>query len=152
MPAVNDLPLFLVPTDFSDAARRALDLAIDDALGTGARIELMHAWQLPAYFGVDALLTADTERQIQRGVDGSLAKLAGEVRERGVECRTFSTIGAAWTEIVRRADAAGADRIVMGTHGRTGLSHAIVGSVAERVVQHASVPVLVVPPSRDSHR
>jgi nucleotide-binding universal stress UspA family protein len=49
-----------------------------------------------------------------------------------------------WYELVRRAEEYGHDLIVLGTHGRTGLKHAFIGSVAERVVRHASCPVLTV--------
>jgi nucleotide-binding universal stress UspA family protein len=75
----------------------------------------------------------------------ALEARANRVRGQGLTCSSSSVEGAAAQEIVRRATQSGADLIVVGTHGRSGLTHALVGSVAERVVQHATCPVLVVP-------
>jgi nucleotide-binding universal stress UspA family protein len=60
-------------------------------------------------------------------------------------CESAVLVGRPDNEIVARAAATGADLIVMGTHGRSGLAHALLGSIAERVVQHAPCPVLIVP-------
>jgi universal stress protein A len=67
------------------------------------------------------------------------------VREAGIPCETAMLIGSAVQEIVKRAKDTSADLIVMGTHGRSGLAHALLGSNAERVIQHAPCPVLIVP-------
>jgi universal stress protein A len=67
------------------------------------------------------------------------------VRAAGVSCESATLVGRADQEIVERARATSADLIVMGTHGRSGLTHAILGSNAARVVQHAPCPVLIVP-------
>jgi nucleotide-binding universal stress UspA family protein len=66
----------------------------------------------------------------------------------GLACHTRSLEGRAAEEIVGRARELGAGLIVLGTHGRRGLAHMLLGSVAERVVQHAGCPVLTVPFSR----
>jgi nucleotide-binding universal stress UspA family protein len=66
----------------------------------------------------------------------------------GVACRTKMVEGLPATEIVQRAREIGADLIVIGTHGRRGIAHVVLGSVAERVVQHAPCPVLTVPVPR----
>ena len=67
------------------------------------------------------------------------------MRAAGLRCETAMLVGRPDAEIVARATATGAELIVMGTHGRSGLAHALLGSVAERVVQHAPCPVLIVP-------
>ena len=59
--------------------------------------------------------------------------------------RQHDPVGRPENEIVARANATHADLIVMGTHGRSGLAHALLGSVAERVVRHTSCPVLIIP-------
>ena len=68
-----------------------------------------------------------------------------ETRTTGVPCTSTEEVGRSHTAIVERARAAGAGLIVMGSHGRRGLSHLLLGSVAEKVVEHAGCPVLVVP-------
>jgi universal stress protein A len=77
-----------------------------------------------------------------------LADRAARVRADGLPCTTKIVEGSPVAEITRRGNAIDADLIVVGTHGRTGLAHAMLGSVAERVVRRASSPVLTVPFSR----
>ena len=67
------------------------------------------------------------------------------MRAAGLRCETAMLVGRPDAEIVARANATGAELIVMGTHGRSGLAHALLGSVAERVVQHSPCPILIVP-------
>jgi nucleotide-binding universal stress UspA family protein len=75
--------------------------------------------------------------------------LVGRLAKRGVKCDALLEHGAAHDRIVDVAKRIHADLIVMSTHGRTGLSHAMMGSVAERVVRMAPCPVLIVrPPKR----
>jgi nucleotide-binding universal stress UspA family protein len=84
-------------------------------------------------------------------LDRAAAGLAAEekrVREAGVSCESATLIGRADDEIVTRAKETHADLIIMGTHGRSGLAHALLGSNAERVIQHAPCPVLIVPRHR----
>ena len=65
--------------------------------------------------------------------------------EAGVACESASLVGRADQEIVERARATAADLIIMGTHGRSGLAHAILGSNTGRVIQHTPCPILIVP-------
>jgi nucleotide-binding universal stress UspA family protein len=67
------------------------------------------------------------------------------VRARGVACEGNVLVGRPDTEIVHHADKTHSDLIILGTHGRSGLPHVLLGSVAEKVVQHAHCPVLTVP-------
>jgi nucleotide-binding universal stress UspA family protein len=83
-------------------------------------------------------------RVMDRVADGLAAEEA-RVRAAGVACDSATLIGRPEAEIVARATETGAQLIVMGTHGRSGLAHALLGSVAERVVQHSPCPVLIVP-------
>ena len=76
-----------------------------------------------------------------------LESLVADVRKAGVTCSSAEEMGRSHTAIVERAQLAGAGLIVMGSHGRHGLSRALLGSVAEKVVEHAPCAVLVVPAS-----
>ena len=136
----------LVASDFSDGSDEALAYAIELGKRTGAALEILHVVEVgsePFPFG----LTYCTEDRgsIIAYVDRALGRRADRARRAGLVCEARSVDGSAATEIVRRARAIGADLVVVGTHGRRGLAHALLGSVAERVVQHAACPVLTVP-------
>ena len=125
----------LVPTDFSDPADRALEVACETASAL-TTIILLHV------NGIDE----------DGGASGSTARLMAErastVAAWGVDCEAVVLAGGRpWSRIVEYASAIGAARIVMGSHGRTGLSRLLRGSVAEQVLRHAECPVDVVPAS-----
>ncbi len=73
-----------------------------------------------------------------------LDKIVGRLRDGGLKARSLLRVGAPFLEIINAAQTENADLIVMGTHGRSGLAHVLLGSVAERVVQKAACPVLTV--------
>jgi nucleotide-binding universal stress UspA family protein len=141
----------LVPTDFSDASSEALATAIAFARAFSARIEIIHVFVEPTYvlpppvematfpFDLSEILT-----KVQASLDLERDRVAKA--EIPVAAQTIS--GRAAPEIVAHAKKIGADLIVMGTHGRSGFQHALLGSVAERVVHHSPCPVLVVPAPR----
>ena len=81
-------------------------------------------------------------------VDRELSRRADRAKAAGLPCQTRMLEGTTYEEIVREARDSASDLIVIGTHGRRGLAHAMLGSVAERVVQRASCPVLSVPFSK----
>jgi nucleotide-binding universal stress UspA family protein len=142
----------LVPHDFSASADLALREAAALAAKSGGRIHVMHAldWsQIPLHPPGVAMPSPIT---LAPQVQESLARL---VRKRLGSVRVPVTISVAVGKpIACILDAArGADCIVMATHGRTGLLHAVMGSVAERVVRYSPIPVLTIrPPSRRSAR
>jgi len=140
----------LVPTDFSDPSAEALATAMTLAqgAGAGATLDLVHvaveaSFALPPPIDV-ATVPIDMEKVLERVTDGLRAE-EKRVLEAGLNCETAMLVGRPDAEIVARATSTGAELIVMGTHGRSGLAHALLGSVAERVVQHARCPVLIVP-------
>lgn len=143
----------LVATDFSAGADRALTFAIRYAKLLRAAIDLVHVYPIPASFvfspvpGVMPMPTPAPE--VLEGISDSLGVLAARVRESGIECQTGSVEGVPADEIVAQASRIGADLIVMGTHGGSGLRSVLLGSVAERVLHRAPCPVLVVPPVRE---
>ena len=137
----------LVPTDFSDGARHALDYAVEQARAFAASLVLAHAHTPPMIYAPEGVMLTPLwdEPELRAQLADSLAKLAAEVRERGIaEVSTQLLDGTPWQEIVRAAAEDKCDLIVMGTHGRGGLKHLFLGSVAERVVRKAPCPVLTV--------
>jgi nucleotide-binding universal stress UspA family protein len=139
----------LVPTDFSDGAHRALTLAIKFAKVLRAAIDVLHVQAIPTYTPVPlvpgAVPLPPPVPEAAEGVQESLAVLAAAVRESGLECQTGSVEGNPGDEIVDYASKIGADLIVMGTHGRSGVRRLLLGSVAEKVLRGACCPILVVP-------
>jgi nucleotide-binding universal stress UspA family protein len=117
----------LVATDFSETANTAVRVARASARAFGARLHVVHvAW-------------ADN-----RELDALFARFLGDLGTTG-PIAVVSLRGDAPEEIVRYAKVHGIDLIVLGVHGRTGVSPAVIGSVAERVVRTAPCPVLTVP-------
>lgn len=133
----------LVPTDFSPNADQALDYACELAAKLGATIHLVHAVSAPP----SALQVALTEQIIENLLSEDRAVLEKLMRSRG-EAAAFGSstvdIGDPRDLILNTAKTRGADLIVMGTHGRRGLSRMVMGSVAENVLRHAPCPVLVI--------
>jgi len=139
----------LVPTDFSDPSHDALSLAMAFGVAFGGTLDLVHVALASAYLlppPIDlASIPFDMTKTLEQASTG-LAREEATVRSAGLVCETATLFGRPDTEIVARATATKADLIVMGTHGRSGLSHALMGSVAERVVRHSPCPILIVPP------
>ena len=136
----------LVPTDFSPQAEQALDYACELAAKLGATVNLVSVVGIPA-LGVPELgaaMTAsvidDMVRDNQKGLEALADARRGKAKIGQVLLRT----GDARDVIPGVAEEIGADLIVMGTHGRRGLSRALLGSVAEYVVRISRVPVLTV--------
>lgn len=138
----------LVPTDFSPPSEAALDRAVSYARAFGAEIILMHAYEIPVVgFPEGALVaTAELVTELDAGARESLAREAASRAGSHVIIRTIVKQGDPATVIAETADEVGAGLICIGTHGRTGLSRMLLGSVAEKVVRTATVPVLTVHP------
>lgn len=139
----------LVPVDFSAHSDRALRYAATLAGRFGATVELLHVVEDPFVTG------AWTSKAFIPNIPELMDALVVDARRQLSELRTFEAAegvpldvavltGEPAQTIVGHAKAGGFDLIVMGTHGRTGLSHAFMGSVAERVVRTATCPVLTV--------
>jgi nucleotide-binding universal stress UspA family protein len=139
------------PVDFSASSREAAHLAADLAARLDAELTLLHIYELPTFAMADSLvLPSATElRESLDGFDEELARWKGDLGWRGgARIKTASEIGAGGVaqEIIQFARNGAYDVIVVGTHGRTGLSHALLGSVAERLVRRAEMPVITVRP------
>lgn len=138
----------LVPTDFSGYSDRAFAWALELADKWQARLELLHVVPTPTYppmmIGEGGFNPADYESSLKDEAGKQLAALADRADKPGGAIKTTVVLGSPFHDICTIAEQAKSTLIVMGSHGRTGLSHVLLGSVAERVVRHAPCPVLVV--------
>jgi nucleotide-binding universal stress UspA family protein len=135
----------LCPVDFSDASAHAVSYALELAKRLGASVHLVHVYELVPYSMPDGLGGADFLARFSDELEVELAKLAERA---GPGVKTHLVVrGVPHREIARVAKDLGADLVVMGTHGRTGLERALLGSVADRVVRSSTIPVIVVPPA-----
>ena len=139
----------LVPVDFSTHADRAFDYALTLARSFSAYVELLHVVEDPfagGGWGSEVYLS-DIDGLRERAIAEASTRL-DEIRAalpaHDVPVVVTVRMGRPAETIVEYAQAVHADLIVMGTHGRTGLAHLFVGSVAERVVRTAACPVLTV--------
>lgn len=137
----------LCPVDFSETARAAMETAVELAARFDAELVLVHAYPIPGYTFPDGSAVASA-RMLQELADEA-ARHLDEWRELAVKAgakkvSVDTAVGDPAGEIVRVAADKKADLIVMGTHGRTGIEHALMGSIAERVVRRAKCPVLTV--------
>lgn len=133
----------LCPIDFSAGSRYALRVAIRIAKEAGAPLVLVHAWVVPtATTAGDLPMPGDALQALVDDAQRGLTDALGEVKRAGVERVTSQLVSGPPAERVAGI-ATPRDLIVMGTHGRTGLSRVLLGSVAERVVRQAPCSVLV---------
>lgn len=142
-----DIKTILVPTDFSDYAEHAYNWALGLAADCKAKVILFHATPTMAHLAFPESVyypdLARMERELIADAEKQVAQFAAKKGTSSVPVETRVSLGEAVWEICRMAEREHADLIIMGSHGRTGLSHVVLGSVAERVVRHASCPVLV---------
>jgi nucleotide-binding universal stress UspA family protein len=138
----------VVGTDFSDVSAEAVETGVAFARASGAMLDLVHVAAETAYPIPPPMDMLRMPVDLPSAVNEASTRLASEedrVRALGVACEGNVLVGRADTEIVDHADKTRSDLIIVGTHGRSGLGHALLGSVAEKVVQHAHCPVLTVP-------
>ncbi len=141
----------LVPVDLSAASRRALHEAAQFAAAFGASIDILYVWSAPALVAPESVITGVGVNEqpllewIHKNAEEQLAHFEAEIRREGVPLsHALCEPGDPAAVIVDRARAGNYDLLVLSTHGRTGLSHFLMGSVAERVVRTAPCPVLTV--------
>lgn len=143
-----DLHRILVPTDFSKHSLYALTYAVALAERFDAELCLLHVVQDLAVLIPDMIAVgppvAPTVADLTAGVQGAFDRLVAEHRLDRFRLRRELREGDPPAEIVRFASEAEVDLVVMATHGYSGLTHALLGSVAERVVRKAPCPVLTV--------
>jgi len=139
----------LVATDFSAGSDEALTQAFTLAKQSHAELELVYVLEAAVDVFLSGLTAFDSEQvEIHARIEKELANRAARAREQGIACRTLALEGTPSAEVTRRARDIGAELVVVGTHGRTGLPHILLGSVAEKIVRRSTCPVLTVPFSK----
>jgi nucleotide-binding universal stress UspA family protein len=135
----------IVATDLDECSQPAIEVGIELAREFNAELTLVHAWEFPTYpYGAILHLHDDLANAIQEAAQRELDVACAALKARLPGATAVLREGEAWREILAAAESAHADLIVVGTHGRRGLGRALLGSVAERVVRLATVPVLTV--------
>ena len=136
--------LILVPVDFSETTRLSIDYALEICAKFSARLSLLHVQKPPIVPGTELGFNyAEYLEHLSHTAADRLKELAAALPA-SCGAQTQVLEGIPWDLIVQYAAEHQVDLIVMPTHGRSGLKHLLLGSVAERVVRHAHCPVLVV--------
>lgn len=143
----------LVPVDLDDGSKAALEHAFSFAARLGAEVHVLHVWEPPKLVRPDLMVYLDANGQTvslaeftQNRARADLGQLLEETTPEHTTTQALVVLGRAATQIVDTARQGDYDMIVMATRGRRGVSHALLGSVAEKVVRLAPCPVLVIPP------
>jgi nucleotide-binding universal stress UspA family protein len=134
----------LLATDFSRGASRAKDYALFLAHTCGAELRMLHVSQPYPTLAADAIAEPYLLDPVRKEVTRFLDELAAELSQGGVQATATHAVGNPSEQIIQAAQEDGSELIVVGTQGRTGLEHVLLGSTAERVVKGAPCPVLTV--------
>ncbi len=140
-----EIATILVPTDFSAYADSAFDYALAFAGKFGARVELLHAYDLHGWVSLyEVTFSEEVERKIRATANRKVAALIEKATTAGVACEQHLALGTPGAVIIERAQAISADLIVMGTRGFGGAKRVLLGSVADRTIRNATCPVVTV--------
>ncbi len=134
------------PVDFSACSQEALRVAAELARDWSASLILAHVWEPPKWSTGEVMIAPELIQDTIDAEEAELENWKSTAKQFGArEVGTRFLTGVAWDSIIAllRDDPA-IDLVVMGTHGRTGLKHVLLGSVAEKVVRHAPCAVMVV--------
>ncbi len=141
----------LLPTDFSKLSLSAVEHAVDLAHKYGAKIHLLHVIEkTPPILTIRSLDLSEEKiiKSIENNAIESLENAVAKIKKnKDIEILPILKKGIDYEEIVKYAKNSKIDVIVIATHGRTGIIHTLIGSVAEKVVRYSKTPVLVVTPS-----
>ncbi|MFZ5894553.1 MAG: universal stress protein [Myxococcota bacterium] len=143
----------LVPVDYSTHSLKAVGYAAELAQRLGASLDIVHVWDRPTYIS-DAILVGHGAEQrslaemIRENARNDMKEFLSKVElATGVIATDRLLSGDPATVILKELEQQKYDLVVIGTHGRGGLAHLLLGSVAEKLVRHSKVPVLTVPRS-----
>jgi nucleotide-binding universal stress UspA family protein len=142
----------LVPVDVASDSAPVVETAIEMAHRFGASIDFFHVWQPPAMLPMQLFVTVETGGPLRSAEDVAQSMAAAQLKElvakahgagiKEAHCRVG--VGDPAVDIVDLQASGHFDLVVMGTHGRSAFAHALLGSVAEKVVRRASCPVVTV--------
>jgi len=133
----------LAPTDLSEDSRSGVDLAASLAAELGAALTLVYVFEPP---GSEYYLPPDVAEDLEGAARRQLDELVARVRDRVPKAEGVVTRGTPWRAMLDLAKARGADLVVLSTSGRRGLQRVLIGSVAEKIVRLATLPVITVGP------
>lgn len=139
----------LVPTDFSDGADKAIDLAVSMAKMSGGKVTLLHIGVTPEIYATWGLTgsmlntVSELSQRLAEEQQEILQKKADEHLPEAYRGPVALRAGYPPEQILSVLESGEYDLVVMGTHGRTGLDRVLIGSVAERVIRRSPIPVLV---------
>ena len=145
----------LVPVDYSDSSRASLKFAASLAVGIGAAVDVVHVWDRPTYVS-DAVMVkrpgqdhCSLAELIQENAESDMkAFLASVELPAGVNLGQRLCSGDPVSTLLAEVKKGGHDLVVIGTHGRTGLAHMLLGSITEKLIRMCPVPVLTIPPKQ----
>jgi nucleotide-binding universal stress UspA family protein len=145
-PQMSAIKSILVSVDLAEGSDRVLDYALDFASKLGARLTLLHVYNLPVYNFPDGSFvpTAEVAGQVGDAARRHLNDTVARLKTRGIEMEAILRSGPTANEICSVATEIGADLVIMGTHGRGAIGRALLGSTANTVVRSSPVPVLTV--------
>lgn len=132
----------VVPTDFGEPAQAALNFAVDLAKKYEAKLTLLHVYGVPTVYYPDAVSWPLEE--LGKAAQTSLDTAVAQVRARWPNTQGNVEVGDPRESILKFAKESDADLLVIGTHGRRGIAHLVLGSVAEWLVRMSPLPVLTV--------
>jgi universal stress protein A len=135
----------IVPLDFSSSSKSTIDYASMIAERFAATLILVHVIESLPYSITDTFQIVEHRKALETLTRALLRNLSDDLRARNLVVKTHLVWGNPAREILAKARREKADLIVMGTHGRTGLPHMVMGSVAEKAVRLSRIPVLTVP-------
>jgi nucleotide-binding universal stress UspA family protein len=144
---MNPFKRILVATDFTDSSKPAFEEAIELAQKNGSELLIGHAYQPPNMtqaYAVAPGVYDEWDRNLRIRVEQKLQELVNDAKKNGILAKPLVLAGAPYEAIVEAAKENKADLVVMGTHGRKGVSRFFLGSVASRVISTAPCPVMTV--------
>jgi nucleotide-binding universal stress UspA family protein len=142
----------LVPVDYSEHSRRSLEQAL--SLAGDAQVTVVHVWDKPAYVGDQVIAHTDGSRRslselIRDNAERDMTEFLAQVKNpAGIGFAHRLISGDPVSAIIAEATKPGYDLLVVGTHGRTGVTKLLLGSVTEKLIRLSPIPVLTVPPAR----
>lgn len=137
----------LVPIDFSDYSKMALDYAVEFAKKFNSQLFLIYVIEpivYPSDFGLGQVPISSIDMEIQSRAEDEMQKLINEKVPKETKVSWIVRVGKPFIEIINEAKEKDCDLIIIATHGHTGIEHILFGSTAEKVVRKSPIPVLVV--------
>lgn len=142
----------MVPIDYSENSKAALAYGAELALGFGASLDIVHVWDRPTYLTDAVMVQRPGEAHkpigelIRENAERDMAEFLAEVRlPSAVTASSRLVSGEPASALLTELKKGEHDLVVLSTHGRTGLAHLLLGSIAEKLVRLSPVPVLTVP-------